>query len=93
MNFRAQGGDPYFNSLSIKMVSPLLCAGKPDAFVKAKADRMYESIDEKDDAKGKKEPLQRQAAERVGVSISLKENWVCLKGGRDPLTAEQEVEE
>jgi hypothetical protein len=47
MNFRAQGGDPYFNSLSIKMVSPLLCAGKPDAFVKAKADRMYESIDEK----------------------------------------------
>jgi hypothetical protein len=49
VGFLCVSGDPYFNSLSIKMVSPSppLCAGKPDAFVKAKADRMYESIDEK----------------------------------------------
>jgi CRISP-associated protein Cas1 len=28
-----------------------------------------------------------------GVSINLKENRLCLKGGRDPFTGEQETEE
>ena len=28
-----------------------------------------------------------------GVSINLKDNKVCLKGGRDPFTGEHEVEE
>jgi CRISPR-associated protein Cas1 len=28
-----------------------------------------------------------------GVSISLRDNLICLKGGRDPFTCEQETEE
>jgi CRISPR-associated protein Cas1 len=28
-----------------------------------------------------------------GVSINLKDNRICLKSGRDPLTGEQETEE
>ena len=28
-----------------------------------------------------------------GVSINLKDNRLCLKGGRDPFTGEQEMEE
>jgi CRISP-associated protein Cas1 len=43
--------------------------------------------------KGKRNHYNVKLLRGYDVSISLKENGVCLKGGRDPLTAEQEVEE
>jgi hypothetical protein len=39
------------------------------------------------DAKGAQELLQHQALERLGVSISLKENRIALKGSCDPFTS------
>jgi hypothetical protein len=38
---------------------------------------------------GKKNHHNGQAIERLGVSISLKENRIMLKGARDHLLAEQ----
>jgi CRISPR-associated protein Cas1 len=43
--------------------------------------------------KGKKNHYNVKLLRGYGVSISLKANRVCLKGGKDPFTCRQEIEE
>lgn len=43
--------------------------------------------------KGKKNHYNVKLLKGYGASISLKKNKVCLKGGRDPFTGQQEIEE
>lgn len=43
--------------------------------------------------KGKKNHYNVKLLRGYGVSINVKENRICLKGGRDPFTGRQESEE